>query len=125
MIRNEVIIGVAAVEKSSRWYQRLLDCHSQHGGDTFEILTDDDGTVVLCLHKWEAHGHPTLIAPVAAPGNGLILFFRVSDFEKKWTNATALSTEIAAPPHLNNNSGCMEFSLRDPDGYYVTVSAAR
>lgn len=26
--------------------------------------------------------------------------------------------------HVNPNTGTPEFSLRDPDGYYVTVSAA-
>ena len=26
-------------------------------------------------------------------------------------------------PHLNPNTQTMEFSLRDPDGYFVTISA--
>ncbi|HET8826213.1 MAG TPA: hypothetical protein VFM77_13840 [Terriglobales bacterium] len=25
--------------------------------------------------------------------------------------------------HMNENTGTTEFSLRDPDGYYVTISA--
>ena len=26
-------------------------------------------------------------------------------------------------PHVNPNTGTEEFSLRDPDGYYVTINA--
>jgi hypothetical protein len=26
-------------------------------------------------------------------------------------------------PHVNPSTGTLEFSLRDPDGYYVTISA--
>jgi len=26
-------------------------------------------------------------------------------------------------PHVNPNTRTLEFSLRDPDGYYVTISA--
>jgi len=26
-------------------------------------------------------------------------------------------------PHLNPGPGAMEFTLRDPDGYYLTLSA--
>jgi hypothetical protein len=26
-------------------------------------------------------------------------------------------------PHVNPNTGTTEFSLRDPDGYYVTISS--
>lgn len=51
MIRTETIIGVADVVKSSNWYQSLLGFKSSHGGDAFEILADQDDTVILCLHK--------------------------------------------------------------------------
>jgi hypothetical protein len=59
----------------------------------------------------------------ASPGNGLLLFFRVDDFDKALMRARALVTRFEEEPHLNPNTQTMEFSLRDPDGYYVTVSA--
>lgn len=123
MIRPEIIIAVKDVEKSSQWYQRLLGCEGRHGGPTFEILADpEDDTVVLCLHKWGAHEHPTMTNAAITPGNGLILFFRVTAFETAWEKAQELKAVVAEPPHVNNNSGRNEFSLRDPDGYYVSVT---
>jgi len=123
MTRTEPIIAVQSVAASSRWYQQLLDCKSAHGGDTFEILQDKDGTVILCLHHWGEHEHPTMIGPGLSAGNGLILFFRVSDLDKAWANASHLETGIEQAPHHNPNSGRQQFTLRDPDGYYLIVSA--
>lgn len=74
MPRTEPIIAVQNVQKSSEFYQNLLNCQSQHGGETFEILTDND-VVILCLHKRGEHEHPTMLNPGNQPGNGLILSF--------------------------------------------------
>ena len=57
------------------------------------------------------------------PGNGLLLFFRVDDFDMLLGRARALVVRFEEEPHLNPNTQTMEFSLRDPDGYYVTISA--
>jgi hypothetical protein len=35
----------------------------------------------------------------------------------------ALVSGLEEEPRVNPNTGTMEFSLRDPDGYYVTISA--
>jgi len=51
------------------------------------------------------------------------LFFRVDDFDMALTRARALVTRIDEEPQVNPNTRTMEFSLRDPDGYYVTISA--
>jgi hypothetical protein len=59
----------------------------------------------------------------ASPGNGLLLFFRVDDFDEALMRARTLVTRFEEEPHLNPNTETMEFSLRDPDGYYVTISA--
>jgi hypothetical protein len=59
----------------------------------------------------------------APPGNGLLLFFRVDDFDTALNRARALVTEFEEEPHVNPNTRTSEFSLRDPDGYYVTISA--
>ena len=119
------IIGVNDVAGSLKWYQSLLglpDTAPAH--DHFGQILDADGTVLLCLHKWGAHEHPTLMSPDRVhPGNGLILFFRVGAFDASLQRARALVTRLEEEPHVNSDSGAMEFSLRDPDGYYVTISA--
>jgi hypothetical protein len=59
----------------------------------------------------------------AIPGNGLLLFFRVDDFAIALQNARTLVARLEEEPHLNPNTGTPEFALRDPDGYYVMISA--
>jgi len=51
------------------------------------------------------------------------LFFRVDDFDMALQRARALVDQLEEEPHLNPNTQTTEFSLRDPDGYYVTISA--
>jgi hypothetical protein len=51
------------------------------------------------------------------------LFFRVDDFDIALKRARALVTRLEEEPHVNPNTQTMECSLRDPDGYYVTISA--
>ena len=122
MVRTETIIGVDDVEKSSNWYQELLGCKSNHGGEKFEILTNQEDTVILCLHKWAEHDHPTLSNPEITPGNGLILYFRVDNLDLIWENANRLNAVIEAEPNINQNSGMKEFSIRDLDNYYLMIS---
>jgi hypothetical protein len=59
----------------------------------------------------------------AKPGNGLLLFFRVDDFDMALPRARALVARLEEEPHMNPSTRTPEFSLRDPDGYYVTISA--
>jgi hypothetical protein len=59
----------------------------------------------------------------APPGNGLLWFFRVDDFDRALKRARALVARFEEEPHLNPNTRTREFSLRDPDGYHVTISA--
>jgi catechol 2,3-dioxygenase-like lactoylglutathione lyase family enzyme len=119
------IIGVADVLRSFRWYQFLLGLpETMPAHDYFGQIVDTDGTVLLCLHKWGAHEHPSLTRPNASgPGNGLLLFFRVDNPSLALPRARALVDRLEEEPHVNPNTGTTEFSLRDPDGYYVTVSA--
>ena len=59
-MRPQPLIAVRDVEASSRWYQRLLDCKSGHGGKEYEHphlnpnagqreiwIRDPDGYVVV------------------------------------------------------------------------------
>ncbi len=121
MVRTEPIIAVEDVEKSSNWYQRLLQCKSGHGGPTFEILLNEQGEHILSLHKWGEHDHPTLMNPKVTIGNGLILYFVVADLDQIWKNAETLNATIEKTPQINPNSGRREFSLKDIDGYYLSI----
>ena len=125
MKRTWTIIGVADVARSFKWYQSLLgQQESTPAHDYFGQLCDSDGTVLLCLHQWGTHGHPPLTSPDhAEPGNGLLLFFRVDDFDEALARAHALVERLDEEPHLNPSTGTREFALRDPDGYYVMISA--
>jgi catechol 2,3-dioxygenase-like lactoylglutathione lyase family enzyme len=125
MKRTWTIIGVSDVPRSVRWYQTLLGlAETAPAHDDFGQIVDTDGTVLLCLHAWGAHGHPSLTSPHdAKPGNGLLLFFRVDNFDLVLPGARALVDRLEEEPHVNPNTRTAEFSLWDPDGYYVTISA--
>ena len=125
MKRTWTIIGVGDVHRSVRWYQSLLGLpETAPAHDYFGQIVDSDGTVLLCLHAWGDHEHPSLTSPERAqPGNGLLLFFRVDDLDATLPRARALVARLEEEPDVNPNTGTPEFSLRDPDGYYVTISA--
>ena len=125
MKRLWTIIGVTDVACSFAWYQSLLGLPAtQPSHDYFGQILDTDGTVLLCLHRWGDHEHPPLSSPDhAEPGNGLLLFFRVSNFEQSLFHARSLVSALESGPSVNPNTGTKEFALRDPDGYYVMVSA--
>ena len=108
------IIGVGDVQSSLKWYQALfgqpatLPAH-----DYFGQILDSDGTVLLCLHEWGAHEHPSLIDPDhGTPGNWLLLFFRVDDFDLALQRARSLVTRLEEEPHVNPSTQTKEFSLR-------------
>jgi catechol 2,3-dioxygenase-like lactoylglutathione lyase family enzyme len=125
MKRVWTIIGVADVAHSLEWYESLLgQGRTAPAHDDFAQVLDSDGTVLLCLHQWGAHEHPTLSGPDrATPGNGLLLFFRVDDFDDALPRARSLVRRLEEEPRLNPSTGTREFALRDPDGYYVMISA--
>ncbi|MCH5585097.1 VOC family protein [Shimazuella sp. AN120528] len=127
MIHTEPIIAVSNVADSLNWYTRLLDCHHTHThNEVFDQLIDQDGKILLCLHRWGDHQHPSLEDPdKGQPGNGLLLFFRLDHFDAAWERAQALGTPIEARPHYNPFVLHQEFTLKDPDGYYITICSLR
>src|SRR5262249_50828927 len=106
MKRTWTIIGVKDVAKSFKWYQSLFGLpETAPAHSYFGQILDTDGTVLLCLHEWGIHGHPPLMSPdQATPGNGLLLFFRVDDFDPALNRARALVTRFEEEPHLNPNT---------------------
>src|SRR5690606_40112276 len=118
MVRTAPIIAVKDVQKSSKFYQKLFNCKSEHGGETFEILISEN-VVILCLHQWGDHEHPTMLNAEKEHGNGLILFFRVDNLTEIFQNAEKLNAYIEKEIHYNENSLKDQFTLRDLDGYYL------
>lgn len=122
MTKVDPIIAVKDVETSSEWYQSVFGCRSLHGGKEFDILVSENDEVLICLHKWGEHGHPTMADPGITPGNGLILYFRTGNMNVIRQNAARIGATVEEDIHINPNSTKREFSLRDPDGYYLTIT---
>jgi catechol 2,3-dioxygenase-like lactoylglutathione lyase family enzyme len=125
MNRTWTIIGVKDVALSFQWYQSLLGLPEATPAHAYwGQIRDSDGTVLLCLHEWGSHDHPSLMSPITVqPGNGLLLFFRVDDFDLALRRARGLVARLDEEPQMNPATGTLEFALRDPDGYHVMVSA--
>lgn len=122
MTKLDPIIAVTNVEASSLWYQAVFGCTSMHGGKDFDILVAEDKEVLICLHKWGAQEHPTMTNPDITPGNGVILYFRTDRMNVIRRNVEVHGYPVEQDVHLNPNSLRNEFSLRDPDGYYLTIT---
>lgn len=128
-MRPQPLIVVSDVEASSRWYQRLLGCRSNHGGSAYEQLVAN-GQLVLQLHSFEVeHHHGPIADPRDKPyGNGVLLWFEVDDFEAVLERAAEMNVEIVLarhrnPPDGNGGPNHWECWMRDPDGYVVVVAS--
>src|SRR4029453_2437670 len=97
---------VSDVAGSFKWYQSLFGQPERPPSHAdFGQILDTDGTVLLCLHQWGAHEHPSLLSPdEASPGNSLLLFFRVDDFDMALKRARALVARFEEELHVNPNT---------------------
>lgn len=130
-MRPQPLIAVRDVEASSRWYQRLLNCQSAHGGEEYERLVSD-GELIMQLHNWDVeHHHGAIGDPEARPyGNGVLLWFETDDFDAAVARATELKANVVLAAHRNPPEGQSgggpahrEIWLRDPDGYTVVLAS--
>jgi len=80
--------------------------------------------LVLQLHAWDEEDHPNLVdAGAAKPGHGVLLWFRVDDFDSVVERVRGLGAEIIEEPHFNSGPRHREIWLRDADGYVVVVAS--
>jgi len=113
-------MAVKDLRASAEWYNRVLGFKSE--GIHFVVLRDEDGQIVLCLHPWKMDGHPSMMDPEITPGNGIILYFKTNRYKEIYQNVRGMGFEIEEELHKNLRSGKMEFSLRDPDGYFIIIT---
>jgi catechol 2,3-dioxygenase-like lactoylglutathione lyase family enzyme len=128
-MRPQPMICVTDVEASSRWYQKLLNCTSGHGGANYERLMAGD-RLVMQLHAFDVdHHHGAIGDPSDRPfGNGVLLWFEVDDFDDAVARSVALNADVVLPRHRNPPDGDggpnhWEIWLRDPDGYTVVLAS--
>lgn len=128
-MRPQPLIAVDDVEATSRWYQRLLGCKSDHGGPHYERLVFD-GNLVMQLHHWDVeHDHGPIGDRNTRPyGNGVLLWFEIDDFDAALARAAELNAEVVLPRHRNPPDGQggpnhWEIWLRDPNGYMVVLAS--
>ena len=122
MTKIDPIIAVKDVNVSAEWYQSVFGCKRKHGGNDFAVLKDENNEILICLHAWGQHEHPTMLNPNITPGNGLILYYKTSQLEAILQNIKEMEYPIEEDLHLNPNSKKKEFSLRDLDGYFWTIT---
>lgn len=122
MTKLDPIIAVKDVEASATWYRDIFGFNNAHVDKYFAVLTTQKNEIVLCLHAWELDGHPTMTNPNITVGNGLLLYFRTADWQQIRNNLEKIGWAIEEDIHQNPNSHKQEFSFRDPDGYFITVT---
>lgn len=128
-VSPQPLITVNDVEASSRWYQRLLGCRSDHGGPNYERLVMGE-RLVMQLHAWETdHDHGRIGDPELPRGNGVLLWFEIDDFDAAVARSGELGAEVVLAAHRNPPEGQpggpahREIWLRDPDGYTVVLAS--
>jgi len=108
------IIGVADVAKSFGWYQRLLGLPETGPPTTILGRSSTRMEQSALRPRWgatstrrdkprqrKARQRPAAVLPV-------------DDFDVALRRARTLASRLEEEPHLNPNTGTMEFSLRDP-----------
>lgn len=126
IVEPQPLIAVRDVRASSRWYAELLgaDALPDHPHrDVYDRILRS-GRLLLQLHAWDAEDHPNLVnADAAPPGHGVVLWFKVDNFDAAVARARRLGTEIIEEPHFNPAPQHREIWLRDADGYVVALAS--
>ncbi len=118
------LVVVADVPVSRRFYAAILGAESAHGGDEYEQIVSG-GELILQLHRIDVEDHHGPLASDGVPlGNGVLLWFEVSDFDAAVQRVRELGAHVERDVHVNPNAKQREIWLRDPDGYRVVLAGA-
>nr|WP_241726808.1 VOC family protein [Dietzia sp. SLG310A2-38A2] len=116
------MLVVADVPTSSRWYQHVLGAESGHGGDEYEQIVATD-RLLLQLHSRAGDRNHGPLADLSAPvGNGVVMWFGVTDLDAALTRIEDSAVEVEQPVRFNPDADHREIWLRDPDGYRVVLA---
>jgi catechol 2,3-dioxygenase-like lactoylglutathione lyase family enzyme len=116
------LLVVRDVARSRDFYCAVLGGESGHGGDEYEQVLAG-GELVLQLHRLDVIDHHGPLADANVPlGNGILVWFEVSDFDAAVDRARAHGAEVTTDVHENPNARQRELWLRDPDGYTVVLA---
>lgn len=81
-----------------------------------------DTELVLQLHTREGDAaHGPLADPSVAVGNGVVMWFELSDLDGALDRISASGAEVERPVHVNPMAHHREVWLRDPDGFRVVL----
>lgn len=78
-MRPQPLICVRDVESSSRWYQRLLDCQSGHGGTQYEQLVSHEQNGRFASRKREPVGGVVVEIIASRARCRCVVYLRVDD----------------------------------------------
>lgn len=120
MIKLDTIIAVREIETSAKWYEQVFGF--RRNGKHLAVLYSAEGDIVLCLHPWEMDDHPSMRNTEITPGNGIILYFKTDAMQEIRENARKIGAKIHEDIHVNPNPNKKEFSMWDPDGYYIIIT---
>ena len=120
---SQLMLVVRDVEAASRFYCEVFGFESGHGGKEYEQLLHD-GELVMQLHDDDVEDHHgALRVPDVPPGNGVLVWFEVADFDETVHRARRhRDIQIVNDVHVNPNARQPEFWFRDPDGYLVVIA---
>lgn len=119
---SQPMIAVRDVPASARWYTELLGCESDHGRADFDRIVSA-GRVLLMLHRLQADEHGLTRKEDDVIGNGVLLWFFVSDIDRVYGRAMGMDVPIIVEPHRNPMAGWTEFTAEDPDGYRLAIAS--
>jgi predicted enzyme related to lactoylglutathione lyase len=115
------MLFVRDVPGSVAWYKTLLGADNDRGGNRYDRIVRN-GSILLRLHSVDTDRHPAVVSPNdGIAGRGVLLFVRVSDLDDVHRRALDLGAEIVQPPYQNEEARHIAFTLRDPDGYALTI----
>jgi catechol 2,3-dioxygenase-like lactoylglutathione lyase family enzyme len=122
-MRTELMITVRDVQASSAWYCQLFGAEHDHDSEEFDRILHN-GKLLVMLNQWggDEHGPGAFEPGDGAVGHGVVLWFLVEDLDLVLSRAADLEAEIVVQPHENPLARWRQVSLRDPDGYTITVA---